>query len=152
MTEGVLEYLSVLLEDSGRETLITNQGGMDILKARLENLGRAGGSAFAEICAVPVKLSGKERTLLQFFTTFASDLDADKLDSEIAAFNEMNLTLLCGAIGVHKGLRQAYHKYTVLLPLDENAAYRGAADSLDLVLAVVSGMFDQAIIIANGNV
>ena len=99
MTEGVLEYLSVLLEDSGRETLITNQGGMDILKARLENLGRAGGSAFAEICAVPVKLSGKERTLLQFFTTFASDLDADKLDSEIAAFNEMNLTLLCGAIG-----------------------------------------------------
>lgn len=64
----------------------------------------------------------------------------------------MNLTLLCGAIGVHKELRQAYHKYTVLLPPDENAAYRVAADSLDLVLAVVSGMFDKAIIIADGNV
>ena len=152
MFVGVLDYLEAVLEDTGHETLITRQGGLDILKVRLEHLGKADGTALAEICAVPFTLDGTERTLLQFFTTFAANLDEKLLDKEIAAYNEMNLTLMCGTIGVHKGLKQAYHKYTVVLPADENAEYRQATDSLDLVVGVLNGVFDQAVLIADGRV
>lgn len=64
----------------------------------------------------------------------------------------MNISLLCGSIGVHKALRQAYHKFDVILPTDENAAYRQATASFELVLNALQLNFDKAIVIADGHV
>lgn len=152
MKVDVLLYLETLLQDSGRQTARITQNGIDVLKVSLSGLGRSGGTAITEICCVPVAFNGSQRQLLQIFTTFAADLDADKLDAEAAAFNELNLTLTCGFVGIYRKLRQAYHKYTILLSADENTAFRQATEALDMTLGAVNGIFDRAVIIADGNV
>lgn len=149
---GILDYLQVIAEDANYETMITRQNNIDVLKVSVKGLGRSGGTALAEIFTLPCATSKGSATLLRFFTTFAADLDADKLDAEIAAYNEMNISLLCGSIGVHKALRQAYHKFDVILPTDENAAYRQATASFELVLNALQLNFDKAIVIADGHV
>lgn len=152
MKTDVLFYLETLLGDSGRQTKLVTENGIDILKVSLTGLGRSGGTAMTEICCIPVTFNGSGRQLLQIFTTFAANLDADKLDAETAAFNELNLSMTCGFIGIYRKLRQAYHKYTVLLSADENAAFRQATDALDLALGAINGVFDRAIMIADGNI
>ena len=152
MKVDVLLYLETLLQDSDRQTARVTQNGIDVLKVSLAGLGRSGGTAITEICCVPVAFNGSQRQLLQMFTTFAADLDADKLDAEAAAFNELNLTLTCGFVGIYRKLRQAYHKYTILLSADENTAFRQATEALDMTLGAVNGIFDRAVIIADGNV
>lgn len=49
-------------------------------------------------------------------------------------------------------MRQAYHKFDVILPADENAAYRQATASFELVLNTLQLNFDKAIMIADGHV
>ena len=147
---GILYYLETILQDEGCETLITENDDFPVLRTQLENLGDIDGRAIMEIVAASTVINGRERILLQTYTTFAADIAENTVPSAIAGYNELNLTCPYGLYGVYTKLRQGYHKFTDLLPENENEAYSRAAETVNLVRGLIDANFAALILIADG--
>lgn len=146
----ILTSLEAFLHEYGIPTKMASESGLTVLKARLNDLGRAEGEALMEICLLPLEpdASGAGRTLIQFYTTTAAGLDEANIAPALAALNAVNLRCPAGAFQIYTPLRQIYHKYTAVL-LDGTDRQAQAQAALMLAVETVDRLFDETVVIAD---
>lgn len=143
--------LEELLNEIGLETAIL-KGDDPKLSNTLRAMApmtEAGGHVLLEIMTVPYT---DDAYLLQIYTTMLAEIGPG-YDVLKDALLDWNLTCPLGAFGIYKRLRQFYHKYNYLMPVDVPADEM--ADEvfyiLNLVLEAISRIYPDAVRIS-GNV
>lgn len=147
----LLTNMQSVLEGMGYATRLGSESGVLQLKARLTGLGLCRGEALMELTPVEIipDEEGHGRSLLQFYTTTAADLDQKDLEAVMVTLNDVNLRCPFGSFHVYEPLRQLYHRYTAVLPQGEDPAVQAIA-ALRMVLTALNQLFDETILIANG--
>ena len=149
----LLHSLESALHDVGMKTMLCDERGLWMLKARLVGLGSAEGEALMEICVPDAKFAGENEqplALLQFYTTLASHIDADNEVPALKELNRLNMNCPLGSLHLFLNGAQLYHRYTLPLRGETLEDFLlAAADALHLAVEVLDTIFDDALLIAH---
>ncbi len=141
---GLLQALEAELNRLGLETALGEGSGLPQLGGTLRALlpvTDGGAAAMMEIMCVQIN---EDTAILQFYTTLVMEIKADQapLREELV---RMNFLCPIGSFGIFEGLKQCYHKYSVILA-GESAAQTVADDAmtaLELIYEEISRYFPE---------
>lgn len=137
--------LQTLLKKIGLETHMLKSEDpetVDTLRAMVP-VTEKGDHVLVEVMAVPYT---DDSYLLQLYTTMIAEIGPG-YDALKDALLDWNLTCPFGAFGIYKQLRQFYHKYTYLMPVDVPAdeMAKEIFYILNLVHAAITPIYPAAV-------
>lgn len=136
--------LETLLKEEGLETYIlkTEDPRVGDALRTMVPVTEEGDHVLTEFMLVPYT---EDALLLQIYTTMIAEIGSG-FDALKDALLDWNLTCPLGAFGIYRQLRQLYHKYNYLLPLDADPGEMAEEVFyiLNLVHGAITAIFPEA--------
>ncbi len=146
----ILEQFKEKLNEYGMEARLDNDEDICVLKAELNDLGRASNKALMEVMALPYEVE-EGQVIVQFYTTIAINMRDDNIAPALRELNTMNVTVPVGAVHIFEEFKQMYHKHSVVLKEEwsDETKLEVATAALLNCLNVVDFIYDEALIISD---
>ncbi len=146
----ILEHFIEKLAEYGMEARLNNDEDICMIKAELNDLGRASNRALMEIMVLPYEVE-QGQIIVQFYTTIAINMREGNIAPALRELNTMNVSIPVGAVHIFEDFKQLYHKHSVVLKedWDEETKLEVATTALLNCLNIVDFIYDEALIISD---